>query len=101
MSIRGDPHWSPDLLKQYLAYPHSDPRYKELAQKIVVEELKIKPEEVTKINPLARLLALSRWLGQNAIYSLRPKETAEADRTAAFLFGDRRGYCLYMAYAMT
>jgi protein-glutamine gamma-glutamyltransferase len=35
------------------------------------------------------------------MYEFNPKHHDAPDRTASFLFGDRRGYCVHLAHAMT
>lgn len=86
----GDPRWSVDELDHYLA-PHTDPRYGELAK------------EVTKgiTLPVRQAAALAKHLSKVAIYTLTPEHELEAneDPVAAFLFGDKRGYCVHFAHA--
>ncbi|MET0286462.1 MAG: transglutaminase domain-containing protein, partial [Polyangiales bacterium] len=92
----GDPRWSPDDRKEYLALP-SDPRYSELAKKIADEQLA--PE--VKDDPMLKAWAISDWLGKEGTYSLKSKHAAAADPTGDFLFGDKVGYCVHFAHAAT
>jgi transglutaminase-like putative cysteine protease len=90
----GDPEWDAGVLRHYTDAP-ADPRYATLARRIVEEVL---PEELREV-PLARALALTHWLGENGIYSLRSGHAGAGDPTADFLFGDRTGYCVHFAHA--
>ena len=85
--------WPQAVRDNYLQAPE-DPRYKELAEKIV----KTLPE-VLREDPPARALAVSLWLGQEGTYSLKSGHASAADPTADFLFGDRVGYCVHFAHA--
>lgn len=96
----GDPEWSADVRSHYLMCP-PDARYGELAAKILGESLNehsIKPEFLS--SPMLRALALRRWLERNATYSLQPSKFDVPDPTAAFLFGDRRGFCVFVSHAL-
>jgi transglutaminase-like putative cysteine protease len=96
----GDPAWTPETRSHYLAAP-DDPRYRELATKILAEGLdmsKLKPE--LQNSPYLKALAVRRWIEQNMIYSLRPNHDPNASPVTEFLFGNRKGYCVHVAHAM-
>jgi protein-glutamine gamma-glutamyltransferase len=44
---------------------------------------------------------ITEWLSKEATYSLRSKHASAADPTADFLFGDKIGYCVHFAHAVT
>jgi len=92
----GSPRWSPEVWSHYTAHP-DDPRYLELAQRIVNEEI---PADL-RDDPVVRLFAVTDWLGREGTYSLRSRHAEAADPTADFLFGDRTGYCVHFAHAAT
>ena len=83
---------------QHYTRTHSDPRYQKFAQKIL-QGLGSRGGE-PKIIQAARIVY---WLTKNATYTLTPHHNvaAKADPTAAFLFGDLRGYCVHFAHATT
>ena len=87
----GDERWSKDTREYYLT-PHTDPRYKALA------------DELTKgiKKPIEKALAIIGYLNKTAIYTLTPNHTVKPDEdpVAPFLFGDKRGYCVHFAHAM-
>ena len=91
----GNPNWDETTCRQYLAYP-SDPRYRELATRIS-DSLSVSQRS----SPLARGLAIRKWMEENVTYDYNPSHEQAADRTASFLFGDQRGYCVHLAHAMT
>lgn len=93
-SRAGDPSWSEDERATYAAAP-SDPRYAELAQRIVNEQL---PEHLRE-DPAAKIAAITGWLGEHGTYSLRSRHADADDPTADFLFGDITGYCVHFAHA--
>jgi protein-glutamine gamma-glutamyltransferase len=99
MSLLGrraeNPGWSADDRAQYLALP-SDPRYAELAKQLV-DTL---PRELSD-DPMLKAWAITEWLSKEATYSLRSKHAAATDPTADFLFGDKIGYCVHFAHAVT
>ena len=99
MSLLGlqanNPAWSPEDRAQYLKLP-DDPRYRELADKLV-DTL---PEELRE-DPMLKAWAITEWLSKEATYSLRSKHAAAEDPTADFLFGDKIGYCVHFAHAVT
>jgi transglutaminase-like putative cysteine protease len=92
-STAGDPAWTPDVWAHYTSAPN-DARYRELAETIVASL----PEEL-RANPVAQMVAITGWLGQEGIYSLRSKHSGADDPTAHFLFGDKTGYCVHFAHA--
>jgi hypothetical protein len=89
----GSPAWSSALWAHYTEAP-SDPRYSELATKIVSEL----PEELAD-NPIARAFSITAWLSGEGIYSLKNEHSGAEDPTASFLFGDLTGYCVHFAHA--
>jgi transglutaminase-like putative cysteine protease len=89
----GDPSWSDEQRAHYTEAPR-DPRYTELAEKIVAGL----PEDL-RDDPVARGLMVTLWLGHEGIYSLRSGHSQASDPTADFLFGDRTGYCVHFAHA--
>jgi transglutaminase-like putative cysteine protease len=90
----GAPAWSGDQLRHYTEGP-TDPRYKELTERVVRETL---PPELQS-DRVAQAYAITAWLGMNGVYSLRSKHAGAKDPTADFLFGDRTGYCVHFAHA--
>jgi len=96
----GDANWSDAVRKHYLQGP-DDPRYKELAERIIadsVSEGTFKPEYQN--SPILRALAIRRWIEKNLVYNLRADHSRAAEPTTDCLFGDRRGYCVHVAHAM-
>ena len=91
----GSPLWSPDTIAHYTHGPE-DPRYRALAEQIVSEL----PEQY-RDDPFAKALAITQWLGEHGVYSLRSRHAAAEDPTADFLFGDVTGYCVHFAHATT
>jgi transglutaminase-like putative cysteine protease len=89
----GDPKWSAEQLAHYTASP-PDPRYAELARKIVSGM----PDWV-RDNKVAQGVMISLWLSKEGTYSLKSGHAAAEDPTADFLFGDRTGYCVHFAHA--
>jgi transglutaminase-like putative cysteine protease len=89
----GDPNWSAEQRAHYVQAP-SDPRYAELAAKIVAGM----PSDL-RDDPVARGFMVSLWLGHEGIYSLKSGHASAADPTADFLFGDKTGYCVHFAHA--
>ncbi len=90
-----NPAWSAEDMQEYLAYP-PDPRYAELARKII-ESL---PQELAS-DPMVRAWAIREWLSKEGVYSLSSKHASAEDPTAHFLFGDKTGYCVHFAHAAT
>ncbi len=89
----GSAAWNHDLWKHYTE-PPSDPRYAELAGRIVNT---LKPE--FRNLPIAKALAIKLWLDKNGIYSLHSEHDKSADPLADFLFGDLTGHCVYFAHS--
>ena len=89
----GDASWSPEILAHYTHGP-SDPRYHELAQRIVNDL----PAQYQN-SQYAQALAITNYLGVNGVYSLRSRHASAADPAADFLFGDMTGYCVHFAHA--
>lgn len=85
--------WSSEVRDHYLQAP-DDARYATLAQEI----LQTLPAPLRSL-PVARGLAVSRWLSEHGIYSLKSQHAAAEDPAADFLFGDLTGYCVHFAYA--
>ena len=87
----GDPRWTEEVKSHYLQ-PHSDKRYKELA------------EELSKgiSNPVEKINALTSYLNRTSIYTLSPNHNVDpqSDPVVPFLFGDHRGYCVHFAHAL-
>lgn len=89
----GSKKWDRSLWLQYTEAP-TDPRYRELADRIVAE---IQPKY--REDPIVQALAIKLWLDENCTYSLSCGHAESPDPTASFLFGDRTGYCVYTAHA--
>jgi len=92
----GDPRWDPETRDHYLEIP-DDPRYGELADRIVADVL---PEDLQE-DPIARAVAVTSYLGKKGTYSLRSQHADATDPTGHFLFGDLTGYCVHFAHAAT
>ncbi len=95
-SAAGDPAWTPEVWAHYTGVP-DDARYRELAERIVREAL----PEALRDNPVAKMKAITGWLGREGTYSLRSRHAGAEDPTAHFLFGDKTGYCVHFAHAAT
>ncbi|MFT5354494.1 MAG: transglutaminase-like putative cysteine protease [Polyangiales bacterium] len=93
-SVAGNPAWTPETRQHYTEGP-DDPRYAELAQRIIQESL---PPHLME-DPVARVAAITSWLGREGTYSLRTRHADADDPTANFLFGDKTGYCVHFAHA--
>ncbi len=91
----GNPSWDEATRKSYLEYPPNQ-KYRDLAMQIA-NTLTASQRE----SPLARALAIRKWMEANFIYDYNPRHSKAEDRTASFLFGDCRGYCIHFAHAMT
>jgi len=91
----GSPDWSKEQWAHYTEAP-PDPRYTELATEIGTEL----PDGLAD-NPVAKAFAVTGWLGEEGIYSLKNDHSGAEDPTASFLFGDRTGYCVHFAHAAT
>ncbi len=92
----GNADWSPEDWAHYTRAP-DDPRYADLANRIVADEL---PEHLRE-SPAARIAAITSWLGRRGTYSLQSRHASAEDPTADFLFGDITGYCVHFAHAAT
>ncbi len=90
----GDPRWSPEVRAYYTAAPE-DPRYLELAQRVVREQLP--PSRAS--DPFAQALAIKLWMDHELTYSSAARHTGEADPTSEFLFGNHQGYSIHFAHA--
>ena len=96
----GDPTWPKAAWSHYLAGP-ADPRYRQLAEKIIAEAIEVKSLKPEYQNsPVLRAMAIKRWLEKNTIYTRNPVVPDGVDPTTSFLFGDHRGYCVHLAHAM-
>ena len=91
----GRAQWPPEVAAAYITMS-SDLRYKVLADQIVEKSLR----EELRHDPFAQAVAVSAWLGKNAIYSLKSKHASAVDPTGDFLFGDMTGYCVHFAHAV-
>jgi hypothetical protein len=89
----GDPAWGPEARAHYTQGP-ADPRYAALAATIL-EGL----NPAFRDQPFAKALAIKIWLDRNTVYSLDTTHGESPDPVADFLFGDRRGHCVYLAHA--
>lgn len=87
------PDVSPELRQTYLTAP-TDPRYRALADEIVAD---LSASAAT--DPMARALAVKRWLDDHMIGDSSRRHEGEGDPTADFLFGDLHGYCVHGAHA--
>lgn len=88
-----DPRWSERDRAHYLT-TDEDPRYAELAEKIVAD---LPPGLAA--DPVARALSVTLWLSKAGTYSLKSGHASAEDPTADFLFGDLTGYCVHFAHA--
>jgi transglutaminase-like putative cysteine protease len=85
--------WTDAERAHYLELP-DDPRYAALAQILVRE---VDPRFVNDQVMVA--YAIKRYLEVQGFYSLQQKEMVGTDPTAAFLFGQLKGYCVHFAHA--
>ncbi len=92
---KGNPRWSDAEWQHYLAGP-VDARYAELAQRLTGEL-----PDYLRSDPLAQTFAITGWLGEQGTYSLAKRGEGAAEEVASFLFGDRVGYCVHFAHAVT
>jgi len=90
----GDPRWTPEV-RAYFTQAPTDPRYRELAQRIVNQRL---PQRL-RSDPFAQALAIKLYLDHELIYSTRARHAGVPDPTADFLFGNRTGYCVHFAHS--
>jgi protein-glutamine gamma-glutamyltransferase len=96
----GDPNWSPAERAGYLEGP-ADPRYRSLAEEIVAGYEFDGLKNELRDSDILKALCIRRWIEQNLIYSLQADHTGQPDPVASCLFGNRRGYCVHVAHAMT
>jgi transglutaminase-like putative cysteine protease len=89
----GDPSWDEATWEHYTKGPE-DPRYAKLLEEIIAQF-----PDAPKDDPLIRALMVKLWLEENCIYSLSSRHEGAKDPTASFLFGDRTGYCVFLAHA--
>jgi hypothetical protein len=90
----GDPDWADSVWEHYTALPE-DPRYRALAREIAG----VLRAEYAK-DPVAKAIAVKRWLEERATYSFANKYEGEDDPTGAFLFSEeKKGYCVHTAHA--
>lgn len=91
----GSNQWSKEQWAHYTQAP-LDERYARLAKQ-VVDDL---PDGLRE-SPVARAFAITQWLGEEGIYSLKNEHSGAEDPTASFLFGDLTGYCVHFSHAAT
>jgi len=89
----GNAAWTPDVLAYYTQAP-TDPRYAELAKKIVA---KLPPAR--QKDPFAMALAVKIHLDHELTYSTNARHTGASDPAAEMLFGDKIGYCVHFAHS--
>lgn len=89
----GNPEWEDDVRDYYLV-PSSDPRFGELARKIVSTLPANKRDD-----PFLAALVIKRWMDKELIYSTKERHAGVPDPTADFLFGNRVGYCVHFAHS--
>lgn len=87
------PDWPAARIKHYTALP-DDPRYAALAHEVLRG---LDPRFAD--DDLARALAIKHYLEREGFYTRRLPQRGGDDPTAAFLFGDLRGYCVHFAHA--
>lgn len=92
-SEAGDADWDPATLAYYTQGP-ADPRFARLAADIVGG---LPP--ALRNRPYARVVAIKLWMDANTIYSRDTTHGASPDPVSDFLFGDRRGHCVFLAHA--
>lgn len=88
-----DPEWSPERVEHYLKTP-DDPRYAALAEEILRD---IDPRFAG--DDLMKALMIKRYLEVEGFYTRTVKYKSDEDPAAAFLFGDKRGYCVHFAHS--
>jgi transglutaminase-like putative cysteine protease len=88
------PHWSADQWRYYTV-PHTDPRFAQLAHRVVDQRL---PPRLRN-DPFAQALAIKLYLDHELIYSTRERHAGVPDPTLDFLFGNRTGYCVHFAHS--
>lgn len=91
----GETYWPKEVWNYYTQAP-TDPRYRELQQKILTQ-LKDSPYQD---NPMAKAYVIKTWLEINAAYSMRIQPPTDTpDHVGYFLFQTRVGYCVHFAHA--
>jgi transglutaminase-like putative cysteine protease len=91
----GDERWGEAQRRHYTRIA-PNPRYGELARQIA----NTVPAQ-HRSSPWMLARAVQEWTGKNLLYDYNASHKDAADRTASFLFGDRRGYCVHLAHSMT
>jgi transglutaminase-like putative cysteine protease len=89
----GDAGWTPEQWAHYTEGP-VDPRYQELAQRIVADL-----PDTLRDDPFARALKIKLYLDENMKYQRSARHADAEDPTADFLFGNMIGYCVHSAHA--
>ena len=89
----GSTTWPKAVMDHYTKIP-DDPRYQELAQKIIGEL----PEQYRN-NKVAWAIVIKLYLDKQGIYSRRSNHMSAEDPVASFLFGNKTGYCVHFAHA--
>lgn len=89
----GSPDWTDEVRALYLE-AHADPRFAELAQQILDDNLPPTMHD----DPFARALSIKLWLDRELIYSTAERHANVEDPTVDFLFGNRTGYCVHFAH---
>ncbi len=89
----GNPDWDEDVRKHYVR-GSTDPRFGELAREIVQ---KLPADK--RHDPFLAALVIKRWMDRELVYSTSERHAGVRDPTAAFLFGNRIGYCVHFAHA--
>jgi transglutaminase-like putative cysteine protease len=89
----GDPDWSDEQRAYYTEAPE-DPRYAALGED-ALEVL----DPSWRNDPLARAIAVKRYLDTAGTYSRKSSHADAEDPVASFLFGDLTGYCVHFSHA--
>ncbi|TNE46559.1 MAG: transglutaminase domain-containing protein [Deltaproteobacteria bacterium] len=91
----GEEYWPKNVWKHYTQAP-TDPRYKDLQQKILERLKNTKYEN----NIMAKAYVIKTWLEKNAAYSMRIRTPQSVtDHVGYFLFKTRVGYCVHFSHA--
>ncbi len=92
----GHPQWTPEV-RTYFTQGPTDPRYLELARRVVTQRLPVR----LRTDPFAQALAVKMWMDHEFIYSINPRYSRRnnPNPTADFLFGNRTGYCVHFAHS--
>jgi len=96
----GNNAWSAEERAYYLAGPQ-DPRYMQLAEQILAETEFNEKDASLRDLQIVKLATIKRWIEKNVTYSLEADHTRAEDPVASCLFGDRKGFCVHVAHAMT